>query len=1315
MRIKKYLSFLLVLVLVTSGIVSYAAPREADDLLDGFKEVNMFPKEPDKIDVVTYDDIYKDNDYVRIIVQLKDEPAISYSQRNVRKYSELSSDRKLKLEGTVLDSQRTLQNELSEQGIYLDTINNMTVAVNAFSSMAKVEEIEKIKANPRVKDVYIANEYFRPENPEMITSNDMIGSYYIWDNLGYKGEGMVVAIIDTGIDPSHKDMKISEGVEAKLDERFVNAQKLPGKYFTEKVPYGYNYFDRNQTILNVDPSSHGMHVAGTVGANGEIKGVAPEAQLLAMKVFSNDPDFPSTYDDIYMKAIDDAIKLGVDVINMSIGSPAGFYIPNSAMDEIITNARKHGVVFSISAGNAAHSTDGYIHGYPYRENPDIGMVGSPSLNKDSISVASIENTHSQTNYIAYGENGKAQYVLAGSIPLAGIFDGPVEFVDVGFGYPEDYEGKDLNGKVALISRGQIDFVSKIMNAQNAGAAVAIVYNNAGDDLISMVYPDEGKIPAAFIGNTSGKELKSLEVKEMSFPKDLLSVPNPNAWEMADSTSWGTTPTLDMKPEITAPGAKIYSTLENDNYGIMSGTSMAAPHVSGGTALVLQRLKKEFPNMSYEELSEFSKILLMNTAKPVKDRYEYPYSPRRQGAGLMNLTGALTTPVTVVNKADGEAKVQLRDFDSKVFSINLLATNHSDRTVDYDIEVDVLGEWIHPQGLSFLDVAPLIGAKVTGDTSVTLNAGETKEISLKVDISNAKVPGIETPIEPNMFVEGFVRLVAPTQVAVDEVEEELYPSLVVPYVGFYGDWYGENSPRILDGMPRFGEESYYGYAGIVNQNGQYMGFDPVNGFSNSIDRLAISPDSKEEEANTHIIPVLSFMRNAEEIQFNVVDGSGRQIRRIKTESWVRKTYYNAQNIWFSYVSNRGWDGKANGKIVEDGLYFYEIKAKPQNGDWQVYRYPVHVDTVAPEILNLKYKDSKLTWEASDRGIGISHFTIYVGDKELEVVIPTIDGKYQLEIEVPEETEITLLAQDYAGNVSRATVKSTIGQKPSITFETPQPFDLYKTNSITIKGSVKAEEGLKSLIAYITPDGIEEDTLEVNIDINDEGQFNKVVENLEDAVYYIRLVAIDNADQNSEIFRYFHIDTTAPVIKNVQVEIEESDGETIDKQMPNGGVAIVIPHLQEAYHRDYITKNTVAKNKFNQAIASGKDVYVKLANNVFVNYEGKLVTQDNVPALTYYNSQGFVEKYDENGNYIVTATKIAKFRLEVEENHGYFEVYVNGSQEYIQKEYGLIERKPFDGTIEFSIEVADSITEFEIVIEDNVGNKVSEKVGLDLAKR
>lgn len=1314
MRTKRYLSFLLVLMLIFSSTFSVAAKENRKDRINEYlnsaEEVNMHPEKPEKLQLVP-ENLYDENEDVRVVVQLKDEPAISYL-RTMEKYSELSETERVSLENDVISTQGSVQRDLSNEGISVKIENSMTVAANAFSTIVKASDIDKIKENPRVKGVFISNEYKRPETPQMLTSHDMIGSNYTWNTLGYKGEGMVVAIVDTGIDPLHKDMNISDGIEVKLSEREVQLQNLPGTYRTKKVPYGYNYYDKNKDILDINIRSHGMHVAGTVGANGEIKGVAPEAQLLAMKVFSKDPDFPSTYDDIYMKAIDDALKLGVDVVNMSLGSTASFYQPNSAMDEMITNAREHGVIFSISAGNSAHSTDGAPngHGYPSINNPDIGLVGAPSLNKDSISVASIENTHMQSNYIAYGEGQKAPYAISGSHKLAGEFT-DIEFVDAGFGSPEDFEGKDLQNKVALMIRGAAEgssfsgaFTEKISNAQNAGAAVAIVYNHegGGEDLVSMQYPDgDGTIPAAFIGYSHGNAIKALADKKLSFPTGLIKAPNPNAWRMSDFTSWGTTPTLDMKPEITAPGGQIYSTLEDNNYGMMSGTSMAAPHLAGGAALVEQYVKTEHTNISTEEISEFSKKLLMNTAIPALDGYGMLYSPRRQGSGLMNLPGALTTPVTVVNKSDGEAKVQLRELDERQFSINLLATNHSDKEVNYDIEVDVLAEWIHSAGFSFLDVEPLQGVRVVGDKSISLGAGEIKEISVSVDFSDAIVPGIGTPIRDNMFIEGFVRLVAPTEKTVDGQIVEKYPSLVVPYVGFYGDWYGENSPRILDGMKYFGEYSYFQYAGMVNQNLSYMGFDPVLGYEKSINRLAISPDAIEEEANTEINPVLSFIRNAEEVQFNVLDKHGRVINRIKTENWVRKEFSNVENIWYSYSPDRAWDGKANNEVVEDGKYFYEIKAKPQNGQWQIYKYPVYVDTVAPEILNLSYEEGMLSWEAGDKGIGLSHFTLYANDEEVKVLLPNENGIYKLEMEIPEDMKIEVVAQDYAGNTTKEIFKQSQGNKPSIKFETPEPFSLYTKNSIEVKGNVSSENGVKSLVAYLEQDGTKLEP--VDIKFNQKGDFNQVIEGLEDAVYTIRLVATDIFGQEYEIFRYFHVDTTKPVVTNLTMEVEDNQSGK-EKQMPGGGLAIVLPGLGEAYHRDYLIEDEVAMNNFDKAMSDkNKEVYVKLDENVYVAKNGEPVDQSSIPALTYYNEDGFIEEYDADGNYQISPFKIVKFSMNVEENHGYFEVYVNGSQEYIQDESGLMEIIPFHGVIEFAIQVPEDIEEFEVKVIDKGGNE------------
>ena len=265
---------------------------------------------------------------------------------------------------------------------------------------------------------------------------------------------------------------------------------------------------------------------------------------------------------------------------------------------------------------------------------------------------------------------------------------PVEYVDCGFGLPEDFEGKNLQNKFAIVQRGQNPFTEKIMNAQNAGARGIIVYNHeaGGDALINMMYPDSeedgyGEIFAAFIGHSDGMALLEREEKTIRFPKGTITVPNPDAGYMSDFSSWGTTPDLQLKPEITAPGGMIYSTLQNDKYGTMSGTSMSAPQVAGGSALVMEYLEKHdsYKDLSKEEKSRLAKVLLMNTANILENPNSgTPYSPRKQGAGVMNLADATTALTRVVNNANGLAKVELKELDDTSFEFELKVINDSDR-------------------------------------------------------------------------------------------------------------------------------------------------------------------------------------------------------------------------------------------------------------------------------------------------------------------------------------------------------------------------------------------------------------------------------------------------------------------------------------------------------------------------------------------------------------------------------------------------------------------------------------------------------------
>ena len=236
---------------------------------------------------------------VRVVVELVGDPAIAEAAQKGKKFNELSKSEQNKAQQSVQSEQKRAKSALKKQGVTATPIEEFTTVFNGFSTFLSTSEIAKVEALPEVATVHIVNEYERPEvKPDMITSNGMVQAEQTWGDYGFAGEGTVVAVIDSGIDPEHRDYKITDAKTAELTQSEVNQAitsfGLPGEYVNEKVPYAYNYYDENDDIKDDSPgaSMHGQHVSGTVAANGDlenggIKGVAPEAQILGLKVFAS--------------------------------------------------------------------------------------------------------------------------------------------------------------------------------------------------------------------------------------------------------------------------------------------------------------------------------------------------------------------------------------------------------------------------------------------------------------------------------------------------------------------------------------------------------------------------------------------------------------------------------------------------------------------------------------------------------------------------------------------------------------------------------------------------------------------------------------------------------------------------------------------------------------------------------------------------------------------------------------------------------------------------------------------------------------------
>jgi lactocepin len=1184
---KKFVSLAVAIIfLLTSVNFSSAAPplQELENLRQHQKQI----LQPSQSLSQKHDEALEDSDVVRVAVELEKEPIIYYATLSKKDFNKLDKDLKKQIKDEIKAEQKAVKELMKQKGIKFKELESFTNVVNGFSIETTYGEAKLIKNLNNVKNVSIVNEYERPA-PELVTSKDIINAREVWNNLTYTGEGTVIAIIDTGVDVNHRDMVLTNPENAKIKST-VDLTDFPGTYRTIKVPYGYNYMDKNQEILDLGPyaSEHGMHVAGIAAANGDednggVKGIAKEAQILAMKVFGNNPALSTTYGDIIVKAIDDSVALGADTINMSLGSTASFVDDQDLEQVAIKNAVENGIVCAVSAGNSARFGNGWDD--PYTSNPDIGVVGAPGLATDSIQVASVENTHQMSKTMMYREGGLEHYIamaVAGKFDPIDYYEGPVEYVDGGSGHPSELT--NVAGKIALEVRGGLtpNFVDKISNAQKAGAIGIIVYNHqaGGEALVNMATPDDLTIPAMFIGNSGGLKLLSLQEKFVEFTDKTMLTLNPNFGKMSDFTSWGTTPDLRLKPEITAPGGAIYSTAQNNKYQSMSGTSMSAPHVAGGSSLILQRVDEEFA-LEGEERAKLAKNLIMSTAKPLGDKglynsyyglTDYNYtSPRRQGAGTMDLLSASITPAIVVDPSTGVSKVELGEI-SYLSSFVVRIQNFSDKDISYKLKgtvqtdlADANYNYLESQGVYIADTVEENGPNGywTGEFPITFSqdivnvpANGHNDVLVTIDLSNAVDWFYNVPLEyifPNgTFIEGFITF--------DDVADE-NPTLSIPYMGFFGEW--DKAPILDDNIYDLDGNPFYGVTALawlneIDQTYYFLGFDALG----NIDEKYISFSPNGDGVYDTVVPILSFLRNAKDFEINILDEEMNVVRELAKQTNLRKNYYDASDPYFTSYGDWGWDGTINNKLSKDGQYYYEIKAKVDypNADWQVYTFPVKLDNTKPVIEDVVYDETenKLTVTANDNGNQIFIYELYTKG---QLVSQSLDGVFDLNgVSYGMKSEVVVV--DFANNSSSMTLekvfkginppkadkekpqdpqepeipeipeeakyeqpvvpKENDTTIPTVMIENPEFFEILNNNKVALSGYIKDE----SNIEYLKVDA---NIVKLDWDeINNRWNFTTEIF-LEDGLHSINIEALDGAGNKISFAHKIFVDSTAPTIE------------------------------------------------------------------------------------------------------------------------------------------------------------------------------------------
>ncbi|HEM3480454.1 S8 family serine peptidase [Streptococcus suis] len=958
-------------------------------------------------------------------------------------------------------------------------------------SEKKVEEEEKLSVADET--TAIANQ--EEAKPQNIDSNTIITVPKVWDS-GYKGEGTVVAIIDSGLDVDHDVLHISDLSTAKYkSEKEIEAAKEAagityGEWFNDKVVFGYNYVDVNTVLKEEDKRSHGMHVTSIATGNptqpvaGQLMyGVAPEAQVMFMRVFS---DLKATTGAaLYVKAIEDAVKLGADSINLSLGGANGSVVNmNENVTAAIEAARHAGVSVVIAAGN--DGTFGSGHSNPSADYPDYGLVGAPSTARDAISVASYNNTtvgSKVINIIGLENNadlnyGKSSFDNPEKSPVPFEIGKEYEYVYAGIGQASDFDGLDLTGKLALIKRGTITFSEKIANATAAGAVGVVIFNSRpGEANVSMQLDDTAiAIPSVFIPLEFGEALAANSYK-IAFNNETDIRPNPEAGLLSDFSSWGLSADGELKPDLAAPGGAIYAAINDNDYANMQGTSMASPHVAGAAVLVKQYLQATYPTKSPQEIEALVKHLLMSTAKAHVNKETTAYtSPRQQGAGIIDTAAAISTGLYLTGE-DGYGSITLGNVeDTFSFTVTLHNITNEDKTLNYSTQLTT--DTVQ-NGL--ITLAPRLLAEIPGG-KVTVKANSSTTVTINVDASSfaEELTGL---MKNGYYLEGFVRF---TDVA------DGGDIVSIPYVGFRGEFQNLavlEEPiynLIADGKGGFYFEPVTAQPNTVDISHHYTGLvtgsteliystdkrsdlaiKTLGTFKNEAGyfvleldesgkpHLAISPNGDNNQDSLAFKGV--FLRNYTDLVASVYAADDTERTNPLWESQPQsgnKNFYSGdpKNPKSSIIYPTEWNGTdSDGNALADGKYQYVLtySSEVPGAAVQTMIFDVIIDRESPVITTATYDETNFTFnprpaiEKGESGLYREQVFYLVADASGVTTIPSLlengdvtvsdnkvfvaqndDGSFTLPLDLADISKFYYTVEDYAGNISYEKVENLI---------------------------------------------------------------------------------------------------------------------------------------------------------------------------------------------------------------------------------------------------------------------------------------------------
>lgn len=696
---------------------------------------------------------------VAVLIKLKTPSLIesaSFDESGKMIVNELVKKALLDEQEQTLKEAKALSPDIKLLFSYKFTVNALAMSVPAelydqvgeLGTVARVEQ-ETIFSRPEINGInsQILNRAISmaKENNQAkweTTSVSHIGATKAHAELGITGAGIKVGVIDTGVDFTHTmlggsgDVADYENMDKESATPLFPNKKVVGGYDFAGPDYGPGavYPDWRVPTPDVNPmdeGGHGTHVAGSVAGIGDgvntYDGVAPDADIYALKVFGNNG---GTSDTVVIAAMEWSMDPNgdldpsdrLDVLNLSLGG--NFGKPYILYSLAVKNLARAGVITTISAGNSGPT--------PY-------IVGAPGTAEESISVgASIDGMDKNWKFSSVAfETPAGAELLAKRVEAAfapSVDEMPVKgklvFVGEAATDFDEETKKSLKDNIAFIDRGSVSFVEKVARAEDAGAIGVVVANNQPGDAFVMGGEGKANIPAVMItldlGTSLKEAMKSGDVV-ITFASQKL-IENPQLVDTLTGFSSQGPRSEDglLKPEIVGPGYQIISaSMASGDKGVaLNGTSMSAPHLAGVMALMKQRYPK-FSNSQH-------KAVLMNTAKLMKSEKGESYSVTRQGAGLVDVMAAMKADTIVEPASLSLGTFQLEK--SKTLKKTVTVTNTLDR--DRTMVLNFIGV-----GLKNIELEQKV---------FTVKANSSTDVSFKIKLT-------ATPDSAVEFHEGFIAI------------------------------------------------------------------------------------------------------------------------------------------------------------------------------------------------------------------------------------------------------------------------------------------------------------------------------------------------------------------------------------------------------------------------------------------------------------------------------------------------------------------------------------------------------------------------------